>query len=119
MMRAGARSFLPATVALISAGCAAALAADDEPGTSRWPVKTTVPAAADLEHPKDVPLASPLELGTVPGVRSKDQRYEAQRIPAEAFDNASARRRAISSEQRAGSMSSPESPMAIVTSRSR
>jgi hypothetical protein len=73
--------------ALIAAGCAAALAGEDEPGTSRWPIKTTVPAGANLERPRDVPLVTLLALGTVPGVRGNDPRYQAQRIPAEAFDN--------------------------------
>jgi hypothetical protein len=73
--------------ALVAAGCAAALAGEDEPGTSRWPIKTTVPAGADLEHPREVPLVTLLVLGIVPGVRGNDPRYQAQRIPAEAYDN--------------------------------
>ncbi len=80
-------SVLPAAAALIVAGVAAACAGDDEPGNSRWPIKTTISATADLEHPRDVPLASLLELGTVPGVKGNDRRYQAQRIPAEAFGN--------------------------------
>ena len=87
MKRARTWLVLPAMAALLAPGCAAALAGDDEPGNSRWPIKTTVPAGADLEHPKDVALGTLLELGTVPGVRSNDQRYQAQRIPPAAFAN--------------------------------
>jgi hypothetical protein len=79
--------FVLTAAALVAAGCAAALATEDEPDTSRWPIKTTVPAAADLEHPRVVPLVVLLALGVVPGVRGNDPRYQAQRIPAEAFDN--------------------------------
>jgi hypothetical protein len=79
--------FVLTAAALIVAGVGCALAGEDEPGTWRWPIKTTVPAAADLEHPRDVPLVSLLGLGVVPGVRANDPRYQAQRIPAEAFDN--------------------------------
>jgi len=85
---AGVRArFVLTAAALVAAGCVAALAGEEEPGTSRWPVKTTIPGAADLTHPRDVLLASLLELGTVPGVRSNDQHYQAERIPAEAFSN--------------------------------
>jgi len=86
MTRTLAPSNFLAVVALISAGCAA-LAGEDEPGASRWPIKTTVPDGANLERSRDVPLVTSLALGTVPGVKSNDPRYQAQRIPAEAFDN--------------------------------
>ncbi len=87
MNRARTWSALPSAAALIAAGVAAACAEADEPGSSRWPIKTAISVAADLNHPRDVPLASLLELGTVPGVKGNDRRYQAQRIPAEAFGN--------------------------------
>ena len=87
MERARTWSALPAAAALIAACTAGAIAEDDEPGNSRWPIKTTVSATADLKHPRDVPLASLLELGAVPGLKGNDQSYQAQRISAEAFGN--------------------------------
>jgi hypothetical protein len=87
MKRGRTRIVLPAAVMLIAASVGCALAEEDEPGTSRWPIKTTVPAGANLERPRDVPLVTLLALGTVPGVKGNDPRYQAQRIPAEAFDN--------------------------------
>ena len=87
MNRARTWSVLSAAAALIAACTVAAVAEDDEPGNSRWPIKTTISATADQKHPRDVPLASLLELGTVPRVKGNDRRYQAQRIPAEAFGN--------------------------------
>jgi hypothetical protein len=48
---------------------------------ARWPIKTSVPAAADLTHPQDLPLAKLVGLQDVPGVKKADSRYTKTRIP--------------------------------------
>ena len=55
-----------------------------EPGESRWPVKVSVPAGADVDHPVEVPLAALLALAPPPGVTHRDAgpqgRLDAARI---------------------------------------
>jgi hypothetical protein len=54
-----------------------------KPGSTaaRWPIKTSVPAGASLNSPKDVPIATLIGLGDVPGVVAQDPRYTSKRIP--------------------------------------
>jgi hypothetical protein len=52
------------------------------PGHERWPIKTSLPAAADLTNTKRVALNDLLSLAPAPGVKHNDARYADARIPA-------------------------------------
>jgi hypothetical protein len=52
-----------------------------KPGVERWPIKTSVPAGADLGHPKKVALSKLIALGDAAGVKKNDSRYQDARIP--------------------------------------
>ena len=55
-------------------------------GVERWPVKTSVPAGANLAKSTTVPLADLLALKDADGVLHNDKRYQSERIPAKAGD---------------------------------
>jgi hypothetical protein len=59
----------------------AAAAKDAEPGKERWPIKTSLPADADVDRPREVQLAKLILLEDPPGVKTRDKRYQAARIP--------------------------------------
>jgi hypothetical protein len=52
-----------------------------EPGADRWPIKSSLPASADLGAPRTVALTTLLHLPNVAGVRQNDARYASVRIP--------------------------------------
>ena len=49
------------------------------PGEVRWPIKTSVPAQADLTHPKAIEFLSLAKLGDPPDVHKKDARCQGAR----------------------------------------
>jgi hypothetical protein len=57
-----------------------------KPGVERWPIKTSVPAGADLSLGKSVSYADLAKLDDPPGVQKNDHRYQSARIPM--FTNA-------------------------------
>src|SRR5437899_3662583 len=59
-----------------------------QPGKVRWPIKTSIPEGADLDHPTRVDLADLIDatkLPDAPGVTKNDAQFQAARIPK--FDN--------------------------------
>src|SRR6266446_6235661 len=59
-----------------------------QPGKARWPIKTSVPEGADLDHPTRVDLADLIDaakLPDAPGATKNDAQFQAARIPR--FDN--------------------------------
>ena len=52
-----------------------------KPGVERWPIKTSVPAGANLSHPRKAALVKVLALQDVAGVKKNDARYQEARIP--------------------------------------
>jgi hypothetical protein len=56
-------------------------AKDAKPGVERWPIKTSLPAGAEVTKPIEVPLLRLLILAEPPGVTHNDRRYQAARIP--------------------------------------
>jgi len=59
----------------------AALAACTGPGKARWPIKTSLPAEAEVNAPKAGQLEDLLNLAEPPGVTKNDKRYQSARIP--------------------------------------
>jgi hypothetical protein len=57
-----------------------------KPGVERWPIKTSVPAGADLSLGKSVSYTDLAKLADPPGVQKNDHRYQSARIPM--FTNA-------------------------------
>jgi hypothetical protein len=57
-----------------------------KPGVERWPIKTSVPAGADLSLGKSVSYADLAKLADPPDVQKNDHRYQSARIPM--FTNA-------------------------------
>src|SRR5260370_33318988 len=57
-----------------------------KPGVERWPIKTSVPAGADLSLGKSVSYADLAKLDDPPGAQKNDHRYQSARIPM--FTNA-------------------------------
>lgn len=57
------------------------------PGTERWPIKTSVPDGANLDHAKTVSLDDLLALKDVANVAKNDKRYQDARIPEAAAAN--------------------------------
>jgi hypothetical protein len=52
------------------------------PGKERWPIKTSLPAGADLNKPGVlIPLSDFLMLPNPPGVKTNEARYQAAHIP--------------------------------------
>src|SRR5437870_5688057 len=54
------------------------------PGKARWPIKTSVPEGADLDHPTRVDLADLIDaakLPDAPSVTKNDAQFQAARIP--------------------------------------
>jgi len=65
-----------------------------QPGKARWPIKTSVPEGADLDHPKPVDLTGLIDatkLPEAPGVTNNDARFEDARIPGSTIPSASRR----------------------------
>ena len=59
------------------------------PGKARWPIKTSVPEGADLDHPSRADLGDLIDadkLPDAPGVTKNDARFQDALIPK--FDNA-------------------------------
>jgi len=68
---------------LLALGFTASLATQHEikPGVERWPIKTSVPAEADVSHGKAVPYADLVKLDDPAGVAKNDHRYQTTLIP--------------------------------------
>src|SRR6266481_9570955 len=59
-----------------------------QPGKARWPIKTSIPEGADLDHATRVDLVDLIDaakLPDAPGVTKNDAQFQAARIPK--FDN--------------------------------
>src|SRR5438132_9424611 len=59
-----------------------------QPGKARWPIKTSVPEGADLDHPSRADLGDLIDvdkLPDAPGVTKNDARFQDALIPK--FDN--------------------------------
>src|SRR5438132_14200627 len=59
-----------------------------QPGKARWPIKTSIPEGADLDHPSRADLGDLIDadkLPDAPGVTKNDARFQDALIPK--FDN--------------------------------
>src|SRR5260370_7691578 len=71
------------SLAVLAVATSVTLASNHEikPGVERWPIKTGVPAGADLSLGKSVSYADLAKLDDPPGVQKNDHRYQPARIP--------------------------------------
>jgi hypothetical protein len=51
------------------------------PGVARWAIKTSIPADADVGHPKDVELTTLLTIEPPPGAQGHSRTMDARRYP--------------------------------------
>src|SRR5207247_5388101 len=77
-----------AAVAVVASLFSFAFSALAFPGKARWPIKTSVPEGADLDHPSRADLGDLIDadkLPDAPGVTKNDARFQDALIPK--FDN--------------------------------